>query len=242
MKMTVQIHSFENPFINIIEDVFSKAYNYTGPLDNLHELLDSPKYLSQEEKNYHRHLHEWKKDRDSIFVKKFHDYVDKNTIFNETYYNFLRTHVLPLFPNETKLVVQKTPNIRFSLPDNAAIGFDPKDPENIVGLHCDNNFGHHETEMNFVVPITRMFGSNSIYYEPHLNSSIDPLHFENLVLEKNEFVQAYFNKLHHCNRINKTDKTRISFDIRVIPYSKYQENIEYFKGTKFELGKYYVVL
>jgi hypothetical protein len=240
--MTFQIHSFENPFPTLIENAFEQAYKYTGRLEDLHQLLSLPDYLTEEEKDYHRHLHEWTKDRNSIFVKKFHEFVDKNTIFNETYYHFLRSQILPLFPGETKLVVQKTPNIRFSLPDNAAIGFDPNDPDNIVGLHCDSDFGHHETEMNFVVPITSMFDSNSIYYEPRPNSNVDPIHFENLVLNTNEFVQAYFNKIKHCNHINRTNNTRISFDIRVIPYSKYQANLDYFKGTKFELGKYYIVL
>jgi hypothetical protein len=240
--MSVQIHSFENLFPKLISQIFSESYKYYGRLEDIHQLLTLPHYLTEEEKDYHRHLHEWKKDRDSIFVKKFHDFVDKNTIFNETYYQFLRTYILPLFPNETKLVVQKTPNIRFSLPNNAAIGFDPKDPDNIVGLHCDSDFGHHETETNIVVPITEMFGSNSIYYEPYINSNVPPSHFENLSLETNEFLQAYFNKIKHCNRINQTNITRISFDIRVIPFSKYQENIEYFNGTKFELGKYYILL
>lgn len=96
--------------------------------------------------------------------------------------------------------------------------------------------------MNFIIPITPMFDTNSIYYEPHPNSNIDPLDYNNMVVSTNEFVQAYFNKMKHCNRINKTNKTRISFDIRVIPYSKYMENLADFKGTKFELGKYYIIL
>ena len=239
--MTFQIHQFENPFPQVIQQMFESKYEYYGSLDELHDLLETPLF-SKEEKEYHKHLHEWSKDRNSIFVKSFHDFVDKNTIFNETYYQFLRTHVLTKFPNENKLVVQKTPNIRFSIPDSAAIGFDPKDPKDIVGLHCDSDFGHHSIEMNFVVPITPMFGSNSIYYEPQINSTVPPIQFENLVLKENEFVQAYFNKIRHCNRINRTNKTRISFDIRVIPYSKYHEHINEFKGTKFELGKYYIVL
>jgi len=239
--MTFQIHSFNNPFPEVIKQLFAQSYNYIGALDEIHTLFETP-FITEEEKNYHKQLHEWSKDRNSIFVRKFHEYVDKNTIFNETYYNFLRRNVLTKFPEETKLVVQKTPNIRFSIPNTAAIGFDPKDPENIVGLHCDSDFGHHFEEMNFVVPITHMFGSNSIYYEPNINSGIEPINFENLVLNENEYVQAYFNKLRHCNRINTTGKTRISFDIRVIPYSKYIEHAEYFKGTKFELGKYYVIL
>jgi len=239
--MTFQIHNCENPFPELIKDMFSLSYNYTEPLEQIHKLLDTSS-LTKEEKEYHKHLHEWQKDRNSVFVKRFHEYVDKYTHFNEAYYKFARENILPKFPQETKIVIQKTPNIRFSLPDNAAIGVDPNDPDHIVGLHCDRQFGHHPTEMNFVIPITNMGGSNSIYYEPFPNSNVHPIHFENLVLTTDQFLQAYFNEIRHCNRINRTNKTRISFDIRVIPFSKYQENIEDFKGTKFELGKYYIVL
>jgi hypothetical protein len=154
----------------------------------------------------------------------------------------MTTYVKSLFPSEEKIVIQKTPNIRFHFPESAAIGRDPKDPENIVGLHCDSNFGHNENEMNFIIPITPMYATNSIYYETKLNSQVDPTQFENLVLKPTEIFQVYFNKLRHCNKINHTGKTRISFDIRVIPYSKYMENLDFFKGTKFELGKYYMVL
>ena len=239
--MAVKIYSFENPFIQILQDTFIDAYNYTGSLDELHTLLDS-ELLTTDEKNYHKQVHGWRKDRDSIFVKKFHEYVDTHTIFNEQYFKFLRTQVLPLFPEEQHIVIQKTPNIRFSIPENAAIGFDPNDPENIVGLHCDRNFGHHHTEQNFIIPITRMFDSNSIYHEPFPSSNTDPANFENLVLNTNEFANAYFNEIKHCNHINQTGKTRISFDIRIIPFSKYQEHLADFKETKFELGKYYIVL
>ena len=221
--------------------MFSISFNYKGLLNEIHELLQTPN-LSNEEKDYHKKLHEWRKDRDSIFVKKFHEYVDKFTHFNEAYYAFVRKYILPKFPNETQLVIQKTPNIRFSTPNNAAIGFDPNDPEHIIGLHCDRQFGHHPTEMNFVIPITNMFESNSIYYEPFPNSNIQATHFENLVLNTDQFFEAYFNEIRHCNHINCTNKTRISFDIRVIPYSVYQTNLTDFIGTKYELGKYYIVL
>jgi hypothetical protein len=239
--MSIKIYEFENPFIEVLQNIFTTFYEYSGPLDELHTLLDTNQ-LSEEEKDYHKQLHEWRKDRDSTFVKRFHEYVDKYTMFNESYYTFLRTYILPLFPEETKLVIQKTPNIRFSLPDNAAIGYDPIDPENIIGLHCDREFGHHPTEQNFIIPITSMFESNSLYYEPYIQSNVNPLEYENLVLKPNQFINAYFNEIKHCNRINKTDKTRISFDIRIIPYSKYMTNLQEFKGTKFELGKYYIVL
>ena len=238
--MTVQIHSCDNPFPDILQEMFSLFFNYREPLDQIHELLDTP-ILTQQDKEYHKQLHEWRKDRDSIFVRRFHEYVDKYTRFQDEYHQFIRENIKPLFPNETHLAIQKTPNIRFSLPQNAAIGCDPNDPPEIVGLHCDRDFGHHPTEQNFIIPITAMFSTNSIYYDPETNTT-DPIHFIPLSLQTSQFTQAYFNQIRHCNRINQTDKTRISFDIRIIPFSKYQENISQFQGTKFELGKYYVVL
>jgi hypothetical protein len=237
----MKIHHFENYFIQHIENIFINIYEYYGSLENLHEILETP-LIPDDQKEYHKQIHEWHNDRNSIFIKFFHKYVDENPLFNETYESFMINYVKPLYPNETRIVIQKTPNIRFHFPNSAAIGRDPNDPENIIGLHCDSNFGHNENETNFIIPLTPMFDTNSIYYENQINSNIDPQQFENLVLQPNQFFQAYFNKLLHCNKINQTGKTRISFDIRVIPYSKYMENLEFFKGTKFELGKYYRVL
>jgi hypothetical protein len=232
---------FDNQFVEHIQQLFEKNYEYYGSLEDLHEILETS-LISEEDKEYHKQIHDWNQDRNSIFIKQFHKYVDETPEFEQTYKSFLTNYVKPLFPLEEKIVVQKTPNIRFHFPDSAAIGRDPKDPENIIGLHCDSNFGHNENEMNFIIPLTSMYDTNSIYYETEQDSNIDPQQFENLILKRNVFFQVYFNKLRHCNKINITNKTRISFDIRVIPYSKYMENIETLSQTKFALGNYYVVL
>jgi len=237
----MKIENCENPFIQHIQNIFRKNYNFTGPLDTLHEILDST-LIPEDQKEYHKQLHDWNNDRNSIFVKQFHQYVDENPEFNETYHTFMKAYAKPLFPPEDTIVIQKTPNIRFHFPNTAAIGKDPKDPENIIGLHCDSNFGHNENELNLIIPITPMYETNSIYYETEIDSNMDPNDFENLTLETNQVFEVYFNKLRHCNKINKTGKTRISFDIRIIPYTKYMENLDFFQGTKFELGKYYIVL
>lgn len=237
----IRTHIFDNPFPQLIQTLLRNEYNYEDSLDDLHTLFDTP-LISREDIDYHKQIQPWNNDRQSIFVKKFHAYVDSCPDFNDTYYEFIEKHIKPLFPDDTKLVVQKTPNIRFSFPDSAAIGCDPNDPENIIGLHCDANFGHNENETNFIVPITRMYATNSIYYEPTVDSQKNPLDYENVVLNTYQFFQGYFNKLKHCNQLNQTNKTRISFDIRVIPYNIYMDNLEFFKGTKFEIGKYYIVL
>jgi hypothetical protein len=92
------------------------------------------KHILFREKNtdYHKQIQSWNNDRNSIFVKKFHAHVDSCPDFNETYHAFIQKHIKPLFPDDTQLVVQKTPNIRFSFPDSAAIRCDPNRPRKCV--------------------------------------------------------------------------------------------------------------
>jgi hypothetical protein len=231
-----------NPFIPLLEDYFKTEYNYTGSLDELHKILEN---LPTEKKQQCVKIFTiGKDDRQNIFIKNFHRFVDTSTMFETVYHTFVRKYIFPLFPEERQLVIQKTPNIRFSFPESAAIGkHEKEDKKNgIIGHHCDSDFGHHATEMNFIIPITKMFATNSVYYEPYPDSDVAITSYENLVLKPEEFFKAYFNKQRHYNRINQTNKTRISYDLRVIPYTKYMEHLADFKGTKFELGKYYIVL
>ena len=73
-----------------------------------------------------------------------------------------------------KLVVQKTPNIRFHLQYNSNIGKRQTDPsDDIIGLHYDNEFNHPIEEYNIILSVTDMFDTNSLYYENHPNSNIE---------------------------------------------------------------------
>jgi hypothetical protein len=226
----------KNPFISFIERIFKEKYNHNDSLSELHRLVEN---VPKENKESYTHIGILgKDDRVCPFIKDFHEYVDKSDEFVNIYHSFMNENIVPLFNNK-KIVIQKTPNIRISFPQYAAIGRNPKeDQEEMIGYHKDANFGHHFTETNFIIPITQMYDSNSLYYENEINSN----QYNNLKLETNEFFRGYLNHLHHYNMKNQTEYTRISFDLRVIPYDKYMENLEYFKGTKFELGKYYTIL
>jgi hypothetical protein len=241
--MSVSVHKVENNLLPILKNYFEKEYGFKDDLSNIHTLLSSDK-ISKEDKEFHKEIKKFGvDDRKSVFIKRFHSYVDSCENFNEEYFLFLRKNVLPFFPGEEKILVQKTPNLRISFPNLTAIGKKDSDlSEDIIGVHSDSDFGHHSSEINFVVPITKMFDTNSIYYEPSVDSSIPYADYSNLKLETDEMCMAYFNKLRHYNKINLTGATRISFDFRVIPFSKYSENLFYFEGTKFELGSYYIIL
>ena len=157
--------------------------------------------------------------------------------------NFIKTHIKPLFPGESNIVIQKTPNLRISFQNFTAIGSSNNDPEGIIGLHKDSDFGHNNEEINFVIPITNMYDTNSIYYEPFNDSCIPYEKYNSININQNEFIMIKFNNLNHYNKINNTGVTRLSLDFRVIPYSKYEKNIDFFKNTKFDINNelYYIL-
>lgn len=236
-----QTYVFENELINYIKIFFNEYFNYNGNLDEIHNILSSYKLNNNDIEYFHSLSILGKNDRNNIFINKFHEYIDKNDEFKYLYLKFIKKYIKPLFNNK-KIVYQKTPNIRISLPNLTAIGrYEDSCDNEIVGLHKDSNFGHIEDEINFIIPITKMFGTNSIYFENTLNSNDLIDDYQILKLNENEFFRGYFNQIKHCNKINLTNKTRISFDIRVILYDDYIKNINKIKNTKFELGDYFVL-
>jgi hypothetical protein len=237
------IYNFKNNFVEILQDLFKNKYNYMDELKYFHKILDLD-VLSDLDKQSNKVLKEIGKDRNSIFLKDFHNFIDNNKSFNEVYYKFITEYIKPLFTNtsEDKLIVQKTPNLRISFPNLTAIGKFSYETGSVIGLHKDSDFGHHEEEINIIIPLTNMFDSNSLYYEPTPDSKISTNDYLNLNVNTNEFFVEKLNKLLHFNKINDTGLTRLSLDLRIIPYDKYMKNIDVFTNTKFELGKYYIVL
>ena len=241
------IHKFniyDYPFEQMVKKCFENYFKEEIKLDELHNLLEN-KLINKEDKNYFNSIPEFgKNDRKSIFNKIFYNYYDNNDEFKNLYIKFIKNFIKPIFfSGEDYLVIQKTPNIRQHLPNTTTIGRLSTDPDpNLIGIHTDGNFGHSEEEYNFILPITRMFETNSIYFEPYKNSEIDFNDYLNVNLNIDELGCYYFNKCFHYNKINKTGKTRISFDFRIIPYSRYYTS-DYLTETdkkKLIIGEYFL--
>jgi hypothetical protein len=235
------VYNFDNTiydFYSKIGSIYMEKYKSLKSLEKIHKLLSTDN-LSEKDKEYYKSIPIFgETDRTSVFVKDFYKAWDTDYSFLSMYLNFMTTYVKPLFPKETKLLIQKTPNIRFHLPGCTNIGKRPSDPTpNIIGLHNDREFGHPEEEINLIIPITEMYNTNSLFYE-------DNNTYKDLKLNRNEFASLYLNKLKHYNCINKTDITRVSFDIRVLPYSKYNvyNTSSATTKSKFEPGDYYVLI
>ena len=144
-----------------------------------------------------------KKDRLRKFVasKAYRD-------FHEVFLDFVRQVIVPLIGDKYGLVFQDPPTFRVQLPSNTPIG----------KAHKDSDYASHvDTEINIWVPVTNVWGQNTLQTEsePGLGD------FHPLEARYGEAVRFWGNQCTHFTVPNSTDHTRVSFDFRVIPRSRY---------------------
>ena len=118
-------------------------------------------------------------------------------------------------------------------PNNKAVG----------EFHRDRDYNHPIGEINIWVPITSSQNSNTIWIE----SKFDKMDYIPMNLKYGQFL-IFDSGLKHGNKINQENKTRISFDFRVIPYSLWvKERLKKNKASvdqkmKFDVGDYYKLI
>jgi hypothetical protein len=123
--------------------------------------------------------------------------------FCDAYHTFVREVVLPQFGG-CDLLVQSEPVLRCVLPGSVA----PCQP------HCDADYYHDPSELNFWVPLTPVSGSNSLFCE----SSPGRGDFAPFVLGVGQAMRFYGNRCRHYTTPNEPNgAVRVSFDFRVIP-------------------------
>lgn len=235
-------------FVSKLEETFSEAFGYNGQLDKLHEIIPFPSFPESSRLFYKEISGFGKGDRNSIFIQKFHESWDSTPKWEELYHRFILEVVKPaLCPGEEKIVIQKTPNIRIGIPGVSNIGRLPEtDPSpEIIGLHCDGEHGHPPQEKNILVPLTKMTATNSLYFEPRPKSGVPYDEYELLEADVGQFFYFYGNQSKHYNKVNDTGRTRVSFDFRIVPFSKYDDEYDSLSRTankRFRIGDYYSVI
>jgi hypothetical protein len=176
-------------------------------------------------------------DTSTSFHKRYYK-SDKYHEIVELYHQFLREWLLPQL-DEDEYIVQKEPSFRIHIPNNTALGKrgDEVDDEKI-GLHCDSEYNHPSSEMNYMLTLTGQSDTNSCYVESEPGKE----DFHPIAIEYGEVFRFYGNKCRHYNKRNISHKTRVSFDFRVIPASQFSEDnsVAVHSGRKFSVGEYYI--
>lgn len=130
--------------------------------------------------------------------------------FFEAYRKLVAEVVAPLLGSPPGgLVYQAVPSIRCHLPGTA---------RPLLTLHCDAEYHHPPSELNFWLPLTSTFGANTLWTE----SAPCRGDFRPLELEYGQLHAFYGNKCRHYTLPNTTDITRVSIDFRVLPRRVYK--------------------
>jgi len=185
-------------FKEFIENLYNtndleNLYNLSIDYNNLKNNLNNDFNLNDIETDLH---------------KKFYNEIKSNDKFKTIYCSLIKDIFNNFFLNEKILIYQSYPSIRFQFENSIAV------PE-----HCDSDsIGNHPLgEKNFILPITTMSNTNSLYIESKPNEG----DFKSVYLEYGDIFYFNGNKCIHKNVSNKEGKLRISFDFRVILVKDY---------------------
>ena len=218
-KITYCTYSYQ--FIDVVEGWFwNEGILPIGGLSDLH---------------FHKtyDLFERENDQSTIWHKCFYDKIREDISFDNIYIDFLDKVIKPRFDEE--IVYQKIPTFRVHLPGNVSVGEFHKDKK-----YRNQEWANKVQELNYFVPLTNAYGTNTIWAE----TEEDLGDFQEISANYGECVEWSASKLTHGNKQNITRNTRVSFDFRVIPKSRYIESNYLTINTKipFGIGGYYEVL
>lgn len=172
----------------------------------------------------HEELFKVGDDSKTSYHHKFYDKYHSGWPEMENMYEKFIAEVIAKEYNEDFLY-QRFPTARFHLKNNLAVG----------AFHTDAEFGHPIGENNYIIPLTNARDTASVW----IISGDD---FIPMTMLTDHLIQFNGNQLRHGNRINKSGRTRVSMDFRVLPISKYDEantSQSVTLKTKFKEGEYY---
>ena len=216
-----------------------KKYSYNTDKYRFRELVSELFQVDELEK-IHKNKSEWVRDEykrmtiNEENTTDFHDTFYKKlndnwTDFYESYDKFIHDEIVPIM--DEKFHYQYLPSFRVQLPD---------ENQAVHTWHCDSDplHKHPKGEINIWLPLTRCYGTNTMWIE----SEPFKLDFQPLEGDYGNFWTNNGNVCMHGNKPNVTSVTRMSFDFRIIPLSKYNPNYSVTSAnhsTKFVVGGYY---
>jgi len=192
------------------------------PFLKLLSLVFGTKNLHLLHEGYESDVLKRENDQKTPFHKK---YYDNFQYFKPVYDDFIKEIVMPEFGEP--IVYQKIPTFRIQMPGNVGVG----------EWHKDKQYNHNQAEINFFLPFTDAFDTNTIWAE----SEEDKGDYSPLEAKYGEFIIWEGVRLMHGNKLNQTNRSRVSVDFRIVPYSKWtvQEGSAINTGIKFDIGGYY---
>ena len=156
------------------------------------------------------------------YHKRFYNSLDNDNKLKSLYDDFISNVIKNLFDEE--IIYQVTPTFRLQAIDNVSV----------FAFHKDTEYGHSDKTINFFLPITKCYDTNALWVES--GSSFEPME-----CDYGDLITFDAVNLLHGNKVNKTGKSRISLDFRVMKMVDYCETSKQTlsKNRRLILGDYY---
>jgi len=154
---------------------------------------------------------------------------DRNQTLVKLYKKFIKEVIQPLYKQE--IVFQRFPTFRVHQPFNIAV----------FGWHRDRDYNHNPKEINYYLPITKAFATNTFWHETKDGKG----DYQPLEADYGQAVEWDGANCRHGNKPNATGQTRISFDFRVLPrvaYDAVAPKKSITQGTSLKVGAYFDTL
>ena len=196
-----------NPKKYLFKEIICEWFETTD-LPNLHKI--------EEYEHFERST-----DQSTVWHSKYYEKIRSEKLFLEKYYKFIEDEIKPRYGEE--VVFQRIPTFRVHLPGNIAVGEFHRDRD-----YRDVDWAKLVKETNYFLPLTEAFDTNTIWAE----SEDGKEDFSPLNCEYGSYYEWDASNLLHGNKDNISKNTRVSFDFRVIPKSKYIES-EHLTTTMF---------
>lgn len=215
------------PFYEIFSEHCLEKFNCPA-VENLHKYIPEPlkpKKILKVGEDQKTYAHSIMYQIDPGYQTKLEDDKKiKNRGFINTYERFM--FFLEKEVIGESLVYQKLPTLRIHFPNNLSVG----------EYHRDRDYNHPLEEINIWIPVTKAKGTATI----HIESCYDAGDFKPIELQYGQYC-IFDSALKHGNEVNVEDYTRVSFDFRVIPLSKYKDSklSSINQKIEFKVGKYY---
>ena len=190
-----KVYSYDvqrHPFVQYFKDLYDE-----DTLENLH--LKSRDYQEMKDLVSMGSLN----DVDADLHRAFYSDIRSSDTFKMLYTSFVKDVFASLFPDDAFMIFQSFPSVRFQFMDSMCV------PAHRDSDHLSN---HPLGEKNFLIPITEMRDTNSVYIE----STPDEGDFKSVRLSPGELLAFNGNTCTHYNEPNREGSLRISLDFRVL--------------------------
>lgn len=124
-------------------------------------------------------------------------------------YRKFAAHMSDRLFGDIEVYHQAVPTFRVQFPGNLGVG----------EMHKDADYRHQDGELNCWVPLTPVYGSNTIWIE----ASRGGCNYQPWTLKPGQVLVFDSVNWRHGNLKNRTTRARVSFDFRMIPVGRFKD-------------------